>query len=88
MMYKTGGLPPFLLLNNIQIYQKMQTWIKYPETAPESNTVVLAVINDEPHGITVEVVWYFSGCFRRMGAGMEKTHNVTHWMPMPKPPQM
>lgn len=78
-----GDIADYLISNGVTV----QEWISVKDRLPEKNHAVLGWYKDNPFaGYTYEVVswnghgWVFVYAQRYVT-------NVTHWMPMPKPPQ-
>lgn len=58
----------------------LQRWISVEERLPELNTAVLAVMDD---GIVFQELFAYDGWDLWEGC----TGKITHWMPMPEPPE-
>lgn len=61
----------------------MSEWISVKERLPEKNTKVLCYFKYEPNtpDVICENVYYGSGRW------MSESSKVTHWMPLPEPPE-
>jgi len=55
-------------------------WRKVEDELPEIGRDVLVYNNNIMYG-----VWFADGC--RCAAGTGPIYNVTHWMPLPNPPE-
>jgi len=64
----------------------MSTWIKVEDRLPDFGSAVIAYISDRQ---TVILTHYYDD-FALIRCGPEdgfSDHGVTHWMPLPEPPQ-
>lgn len=73
--------------------QPVNQWIPCSERMPEDNTTVLYVWRSENGNVSVFHGWHSSirglgSAWHQSGVGMQRPNDeVTHWMPLPEPPQ-
>lgn len=68
-------------IDYIEQLEKNTKWISVKDRMPEDFKTVIVLRDDLPGGL-VDVTWVIAGLW-----GVPKGVNVTHWMPMPEPPE-
>lgn len=76
-----------ILLNEIERLQSENAWIPVSERLPEDNTVVIAV-SKFGNGQHVFPSWFKDGLFHYQAEMIYECETpVTHWRPLPQPPE-
>lgn len=67
------------------MYDKKSVWISVDERLPENEQTVLTIDTEgEMQVCFYETAW--EGIFQQCH-GLVKIYNITHWMPLPEPPE-
>jgi hypothetical protein len=67
------------------MYDKKSVWISVYERLPENEQMVLTIdAEGEMQVCFYETAW--KGIFQQCH-GLVKIYNITHWMPLPEPPE-
>lgn len=67
------------------MYDKKSVWISVDERLPENEQMVLTIDTEgEMQVCFYETAW--EGIFQQCH-GLVKIYNITHWMPLPEPPE-
>ena len=62
-------------------------WISIKDNVPKKHDTVLTYGSPENLGVGITICSYADGVFRHWESDKENKHTITHWMPLPKPPE-
>lgn len=78
-----GDIADHLIANGVTV----QEWISVKDRLPEDIGYYLVVYRDKYNGISSIALDNYVKCGAGEWWASEFTHNITHWMPLPRPPK-